>query len=279
LRPALPAPITVQMPDSPAHAPLLFLDSGLGGLSVLEPTRALLPQAPIIYAADYAGIPYGEKSEMEVATRVCALLGKLAERCRPRLAVIACNTASTIALAHVRAVLDLPVVGTVPAIKPAALASRSRVIGVLGTAATIRQPYVDRLSAEFAADCTVLRHAAPELVEAAEARLHGEAVDPAVIARALAGLCDQPGGAALDTVVLACTHFPLLAEMLTNLAPHLRFVDGSGGIARRIATLTEGQSWPEVPADGLALFTHSQGRPPPPLAVLRPFGIGRIGII
>jgi glutamate racemase len=259
-----------------AHAPILFLDSGLGGLSVLAPTRALLPNAPVIYAADYAGIPYGEKTEIEVATRVCALLGKLAERYQPRLAVIACNTASTIALAHVRAVLDLPVVGTVPAIKPAALASKSRVIGVLGTAATIRQPYVERLSREFAHDCTVLHQPAPELVLAAEAKLRGDAVDPAIIAAALAGLTDQPGGDRLDTVVLACTHFPLLADELAAAAPQLAFVDGSAGIARRIATLTAGQDWPAAPTDGLALFTRNPDLPPPDPVVLAPFGLTQI---
>ena len=100
---------------------------------------------------------------MEVATRVCALLGRLTERLQPDLIVIACNTASTIALAHARAVLDVPVVGTVPAIKPAAEASHSRVIGVLGTQATVRQPYVARLSTDHAADCTVLLHGSARL--------------------------------------------------------------------------------------------------------------------
>ena len=152
-------------------APLLFFDSGVGGLSVLGPTRALLPNAPIVYAADSAGFPYGKRTEAEIAARVPALLGRLVERFHPRLAVIACNTASTIALDHVRAALDLPVVGTVPAIKPAAEMSKTRVIGVLGTEATVRQPYVDDLAARFAADCTVIRHGSPELVELAEAKL------------------------------------------------------------------------------------------------------------
>src|SRR3546814_861829 len=135
--------------------PILFLDSGMGGLSVLEPTRKLLPNAPIVYVADNGGFPYGTRTEAEIAARVPALLGRLVERYHPRIIVIACNTASTIALAAVRAVLDLPIVGTVPAIKPAAALSQSRVIGVLGTDATVRQPYVDRLSGEFAADCRV----------------------------------------------------------------------------------------------------------------------------
>src|SRR3546814_3601918 len=127
--------------------PLLIFDSGVGGLSVLRPIRALLPTAPIVYAADNAGYPYGTKSEAEVAARVPALLGRLAERFDPELIVIACNTASTIALDAVRAALDLPIVDTVPAIKPAAVLSKSRVIGVLGTNAPVRQPYVARLAA------------------------------------------------------------------------------------------------------------------------------------
>lgn len=229
------------------EAPILFFDSGVGGLSVLRPTLALLPRAPIIYATDHKGLPYGEKSEAEVATRVSALLGRLVEREKPRLAVIACNTASTIALAHVRSALDTPFVGTVPAIKPAAALSQSRVIGVLGTAATVRQPYVDRLAAEFAKDCAILRHGAPDLVQAAETLLAGGEVDPAVYSRAIHGIIGQPGGENTDVIVLACTHFPLLLAGLEAAAPHIRFIDGASGIARRVATLTAGQPWPETP--------------------------------
>jgi glutamate racemase len=259
--------------------PILFLDSGLGGLSVLAPTRALIPQAHFVYAADYGGIPYGEKSEMEVATRVCALLGMLSEQVRPRLAVIACNTASTIALGHARAVLDIPIVGTVPAIKPAAALSKSRVIGVLGTAATIRQPYVDRLSAEHADDCTVLRHAAPELVDAAEAKLRGEPVDRAVIAAALAGLTDLPGGAGMDVVVLACTHFPLLREELAAARPDLMFVDGSDGIARRIAALTAGQPWPAQRDRDIFLHTPHPAIRLPSGAVMEALGFAASSLV
>ncbi len=222
-------------------APILIFDSGVGGLSVLAPTRALLPNVPIVYAADSAGFPYGIRSDAELAARVPAILGRLVERFRPRLAVIACNTASTIALDHVRAALDLPVVGTVPAIKPAAERSRSRVIGVLGTEATVRQPYVDELTARFAADCTVLRHGSSKLVALAEAKLGGAPIDPAAIAAAVRPLLDQPGGERMDTLVLACTHFPLIAEELAVALPGVEFVDGSLGIGRRIAYLTRGQ--------------------------------------
>jgi glutamate racemase len=239
------------------NAPLLFFDSGVGGLSILGPARAALPNAPIVYAADSAGFPYGTKSEAEIAARVPALLGRLVERYRPRLAVIACNTASTIALRHVRAALDIPVVGTVPAIKPAALASRTRVFGVLGTDATVRQPYVDRLAAEHGADCTVLRHGSAALVQLAEAKLRGEPLDPQIAHDALAGLLGQPGGDRMDVVVLACTHFPLVEAELAAAAPRpLTFVHGGEGIARRIVYLTQGQDWPGTPSPGIAVFTR-----------------------
>ena len=240
-----------------ASAPILLFDSGVGGLSVLGAVRKVLPQAPIIYAAENGGLPYGPKSEAEVAARVCGLLGRMSERYRPRLICIACNTASTIALGMVRDVLAVPIVGTVPAIKPAAEATRTGTIGLLGTAATIRQGYVDRLEAEFASDKRLLRFAAGELVDAAEAKLRGHSVDPALIARAAAGLRDQAGGAEIDTVVLACTHFPLLADELTQaFGPGVRFVDGAAGIARRIADLTQGQNFARITPD-FALFTRA----------------------
>lgn len=240
----------------PADSPILLFDSGVGGLSVLARLRLALPQAPVIYVADNAGLPYGTKTEAQIAARVSGLLGRLTERLRPRLVCIACNTASTIALASVRDVLEVPIVGTVPAIKPAAAMTQTGVIGLLGTQATIRQGYVDKLEAEFAAGKRLLRHGAPELVAAAEARLRGQPVDPAVFARAAQALRDQPNGARIDTVVLACTHFPLIAaELGAAFGPDVRFIDGSDGIARRIAHLTQGQAFARSAPD-LALFTQ-----------------------
>jgi len=256
-------------------SPILFFDSGVGGLSVLEPTRQLLPRAPIVYAADSAGFPYGKRTEAEIASRVPALLGRLVERFHPRLAVIACNTASTIALDHVRSALDVPVVGTVPAIKPAAEVSKTRVIGVLGTEATVRQPYIDDLAARFARDCTLIRHGSPELVELAEAKLAGERIDVDEVAAATKPLFDAPGGERIDTVVLACTHFPLLGSELRTAFPDIAYVDGGPGIARRIAHLTKGQSWPPRAGDGVLVFT---ARPPrlPMADALAKLGIGQI---
>lgn len=264
------------------HQPLLFFDTGVGGLSVFAKVQAALPSAPIVYAADYAGLPYGEKSEIEVATRVCALLGRLSERFRPRLIVIACNTASVIALGHVRAVLGVPIVGTVPAIKPAAEATQTGVIGLLGTNATIRQPYVDRLQAEHASGMTMLRHAAPELVFAAEAKLRGETPDTQVCRDAIAGLIEQTNGQNLDAVILGCTHFPLLTNELKQAARELghnreiAFVDGSDGIARRIKHLTTDHVWPETAPPGIFITTGNLVDAAPYAPHLSTFGLSDI---
>jgi len=250
-----------------------MFDSGVGGLTVLAALRAILPQAPVIYVADNAGLPYGDKTEAQIAARVAGLLGRLTERLSPRLVCIPCNTASTIALGMVRDVLELPIVGTVPAIKPAAAMTQTGVIGLLGTAATIRQPYVDCLQAEFAHGKTLLRHGAGELVLAAEAKLRGVVVDPAVYARAAEGLRSQPGGEDIDTVVLGCTHFPLLTdELAAAFGPGVRFIDGAAGIAARIVHLTQGQQFARQ-QDDYALFT----RDAPDLPALLP-ALGRHGL-
>ena len=257
--------------------PLLIFDSGVGGLSVLREVQKQLPQAPIVYAADNAGYPYGTKTAAVLEARIPALLGRLAERYDPQLIVIACNTASTIALDAVRNALDLPVVGTVPAIKPAASLSRSRVIGVLGTPATVVQPYVDRLAAEFAGDCTVLRHGSAELVDLAEAKLKGEATAPASYAQILSGLLDQADGDRMDVVVLACTHFPLVQPELeaASLAP-LVFVDGNAGIARRTAWLARDLRWPDGPPEHLGVFTSRSANVEAYRPGLSGFGLHRI---
>lgn len=246
---------SVRAADIDAGAPILLFDSGVGGLTVLGELRKALPHAPVIYAADMAGLPYGTKSEAQVTARVAGLLGRMTERFAPRLVCIACNTASTIALGMVREVLEVPVVGTVPAIKPAAAMTRTGVIGLLGTQATVRQAYVDRLEQQFAGGKRLLRYGGPGLVEAAEAKLRGECVDLSAINRAADALRAMPGGSDIDTVVLACTHFPLLEEELAQaFGPGVRFVHGASGIARRIAQLTEGQGYLRREPDR-ALFT------------------------
>ncbi len=255
-------------------APLLFFDTGMGGLSILREAQKLLPTAPVIYAADYAGMPYGMKSEEELSTRIPLLLGRLVERYKPQMVIIACNTASTIALDVVRSVLDIPVVGTVPAVKPASQMTKTGVIGLLGTQATIRQPYVDRLAAEFAADKKLLRFGAPELVDAAETKLRGEIPDLKTIDTAVAGLTAQEHGEEIDTVILACTHFPLVQEELQkSFVGDIQFIDGSQGIARRIAYLTSDVMWPKFRETGVFVTTGTLDQLSPYRATLQEFGL------
>tara|TARA_B100001079_G_scaffold173634_1_gene148952 strand:- start:752 stop:1576 length:825 start_codon:yes stop_codon:yes gene_type:complete len=256
-------------------APIIVFDSGVGGLSVLQSIRAALPRAPLVYAMDRAAYPYGQQAEATLLARVPALLGRLAERYRPRLIVMACNTASTVALAAVREALQIPIVGTVPAIKPAAAITQTGVIGVLGTAATVRQAYVDRLTAAFAADRIVLRHGAPALVDYAEARLRGAPGDPDAPFAAINALLTQPDGDRLDTVVLACTHFPLVGDALAEAAPRqLRFIHGAEGIARRCQALTTGQLWPDHASLGTTLTTGDPAACAPLAETLARFGLG-----
>lgn len=259
---------------------ILVFDSGLGGLTVFREISRALPGAEIVYAADDAGFPYGAWTADDLVWRVVAVFRRLIAETAPDVAVVACNTASTLVLPHLRAAFpDLPFVGTVPAIKPAAAMTRTGTIGLLGTEATIRQGYVDRLEHEFAQGKRLLRAAAPALVAAAEARLRGEPVDPQVYAAAADALRMQPGGEAIDTVVLACTHFPLVEpELAQAFGPGVRFVHGAEGIARRIAFLTQGQEFQRLRPD-LALFTRDGEESARLADSLKTYGLLRIEIL
>lgn len=211
--------------------PILIFDSGVGGLSVIPALRQHLPDAALVYACDNAMLPYGTRSDDWLVQRMLAVCGAAVAASGCSVLVVACNTASTLALDALRDQLSVPVVGTVPAIKPGAAMSVSRHIGLLATSATVSRSYTDRLINEFAADCRVTRTAADSLVQEAERMLTGGAPDPAVIHAALEPLRAQPD---LDTVVLGCTHFPLLGGQLAAALPRrVRLVDSSEAIARR----------------------------------------------
>ena len=215
---------------------VLVFDSGVGGLSVLDAIAASGHALELDYVADNAWLPYGLKSDAELRARVPALLQSMAEQWRPHAVVVACNTASTIALDEIRAVLTVPVVGVVPPIKPAAALTKTGVIGLLATPATVRRAYTDDLIAQFAADKKVVRFGSAALVEVAEQKLRGEAPSAAALSEAIAGLFDAPGGAEIDVVALACTHFPLLTQELAAAAPRsARWLDSGEAIARRVA--------------------------------------------
>jgi glutamate racemase len=217
---------------------VLVFDSGVGGLSVLDAIAASGHALELDYVADNAWLPYGLKSDAELRARVPALLTRMVEQWAPELVVVACNTASTIALDVVRSALAIPVVGVVPPIKPAAGLTRTGIIGLLATPATVRRAYTNDLIAQFAPDKRVVRFGSSALVEAAERKLRGEPVGEAAITEAIEGLFGAPGGAELDVVALACTHFPLLAQELAAAAPRpCVWLDSGEAIARRVANV------------------------------------------
>ncbi|MBL8546561.1 MAG: glutamate racemase [Hyphomonadaceae bacterium] len=225
---------------------VLVFDSGVGGLSVLDAIAASGRALELDYVADNAWLPYGLKSDAQLQQRVPALLTRLVEEWAPEAVVVACNTASTIALDPVRAALSVPVVGVVPPIKPAAALTRTGVIGLLATPATVQRAYTNDLIARFAGDKRIVRFGSAALVEAAERKLAGDDPGTAAITEAIDGLFGAPGGAEVDVVALACTHFPLLAAELAAAAPRsCVWMDSGEAIARRLTnvlTANEGQS-------------------------------------
>lgn len=217
---------------------ILVFDSGLGGLTVFREVAALRPDAQYVYAADDAAFPYGGWSEGELSERVTGVMDAMIGRFEPNLIVIACNTASTLVLAELRRRFSLPFVGTVPAIKPACAASKTKLVSVLGTEATVAVEYTKALIRDFAQGCEVTLVGSRRLAVLAEAQLHGETVDLEAIAAEIAPCFVEKDGKRTDTVVLACTHYPLLLAELKRAAPWpVTFIDPAAAIARRVTEL------------------------------------------
>ncbi|GGC80833.1 glutamate racemase [Marinobacter halophilus] len=215
---------------------ILVFDSGVGGLSVAACIHRALPGAELVYLADNAGFPYGGQSEQVVIARSCALIGECLAQFSCDVIVVACNTASTVVLPHLRAMTVVPVVGVVPAVKPAAACSVNRRIGLLATPATIQRPYLDDLIAEFASDCEIVRVGHPGLVSWAEQLVQGGEPPQVELDEAMAPLRAN----AVDTVVLGCTHYPLLLPWLRKSLPEVNtWVESGEAIARRVGFLLE----------------------------------------
>ncbi len=265
---------------SPPRA--LVFDSGVGGLSVAADIHAALPGLVLTYAADNAFLPYGEKSEAELIARVPELLEGWRREFAPDLIVVACNTASTVVLPAVRALVPVPVIGVVPAVKPAAKHTRTGIIGLLGTPGTVRRAYTDGLIREFAADKTVIRHGSSGLVRLAEAKLRGHPPDEAAVAAEIAPLFAGTEGANIDIVVLACTHFPLLRSELARAAARpVQFIDSGAAIARRVAQLLPDRAREIALRDGPpglrpALFTAMDDTLPALEGALNGFGFSAL---
>jgi len=252
---------------------ILVFDSGLGGLTVFREIAAARPDARLVYAADDAFFPYGAQDEARLVARVVALMGELIARATPDLVVIACNTASTIVLPHLRARYAVPFVGTVPAIKPACASSKTRRVSVLGTEATVKREYTMGLIRDFGQGCDVTLVGSVRLAPLAEAALRAEPIEDAAILTELAPCFVDLDARRTDTVVLACTHFPLLIERLRELAPWpVGWIDPAPAIARRVVDLL-GLPQPARPAEPAEGYFTS-GRVSAPLAkALSAFGI------
>lgn len=212
----------------------LVFDSGVGGLTIAREIRRAAPEWRVDYAADSGFFPYGLKTDDELRARLPGLCAGLVERSGADLLVVACNTASTLSLADIRAATNVPVVGAVPAIKPAAAMTKTGVIGVLATPGTVRRAYLDDLERQFAQNMTVIRRGSSGLVEIAERWARGEAADPALVEAAVRPMFAQPRGAEIDVVVLACTHFPLIADAIQRACgSHVKLIDSGEAVARQ----------------------------------------------
>jgi len=259
------------MPKTPT---ILVFDSGLGGLTVFREAVKARPDATWVYAADDAYFPYGRHREAELIARVGEVMAALIGGLRPDLIVVACNTASTLVLPHLRASHALPFVGTVPAIKPACASSASKRIAVLGTEATVAREYTHALIREFAQGCEVALIGSARLAGFAEDELQGRPASDEALVAEIAPCFASDGRTRTDTIVLACTHYPLLVERFRALAPWpVNWIDPAPAIARRIIELIG------PPADGAQngpahmIFTSGRTVPPTLAAALAGFGL------
>jgi glutamate racemase len=211
-------------------APVGVFDSGLGGLSVLRAVRAALPHEPLVYVADSLHAPYGERDDDFVVDRTMAIGQWLVTRGAKAL-VVACNTATAQSIAFVRERLPIPLVGVEPGVKPAAALSRTRVVGVLATAVTLRSMRFQALLDRYAADCRFICQPGHGLVQAVERCDTGSPELMALLAGYLQPMLD----AGADTLVLGCTHYPFLDEAIRSIAgDRLQIIDTSVAIARQL---------------------------------------------
>jgi glutamate racemase len=252
---------------------ILVFDSGVGGLTVFREIRAALPDAHYVYVADDAGFPYGDQPEAALIERILKVMGVAIAAHRPDLVVIACNTASTLALTQLRATFSVPFVGTVPAIKPACARSQSKRIAVLGTQSTVSREYTHTLIREFASGCDVGLVGSSHLATYAEAELSGQAAADEAIKTEIASCFVDADGRRTDTVVLACTHYPLLTHRFKSVAPWpVDWLDPAPAIARRVADLIGVQAGGETPPAQQLVFTSGRVPPPHLTTALKSFG-------
>ncbi len=266
-----PEAVTAAVDARPAR--ILVFDSGIGGLSVAREIRAIRPDAEITYVADDAAFPYGDWEAEALTAHIVDLAGALIAAHRPDVFVVACNTASTLVLPHLRHRHPVLFVGTVPAIKPAAATTRSKMISVLATPGTVRRDYTRALIDTYASHVEVTLVGSTDLARLAEDHLAGRAVDDAAILREIRPCFRRHDGRRTDRVVLACTHYPFLVDRFRRLAPWaVEWIDPAPAIARRVAHLLGEAPERAEAGEGLAIFT--KGRPPAPALARVLAGLG-----
>jgi glutamate racemase len=233
--------------------PIGVFDSGVGGLSVLRHVRALLPAENLLYVADSAHAPYGAKSAQFIESRALAIAGFLVAR-DARALVVACNTATAAAIHSLRARYDLPIVGMEPAVKPAAEATRSGVIGVLATSGTLESSKFAELAQRFGSRARVIVQPCPGLVERVE---QGD-LDGPLTRVLLEGFVAPLLAQGADTLVLGCTHYPFLAPLLRELAgPRVEIIESGAAVARQLVRRLAGTDFRSAGTEGSERFISS----------------------
>ncbi len=216
---------------------ILVFDSGVGGFSIVDEIVKIDSCVSIDYLADTAFFPYGDKSDLDLIARIPEIVRSGVLASKADAVIIACNTASTIALYRIREIVDIPVIGVVPAIKPASNLSKTKIIGLLATPRTIGSAYTDQLIEDYAKDVKVIRYGPPKLARAAEDYILGGKIDDEIIKDAIQGLMGQIDGDKIDQIILACTHYPLVRKYLAKYAPNIDFIDSGTAIAKRLIDL------------------------------------------
>lgn len=248
--------------DRPELKPVLVFDSGIGGLTVLREARVLMPERGFIYVADDAGFPYGNWGEADLKERIISLFAKLLQVYDPEVCIIACNTAFTLVGADLRAAFpQMTFVGTVPAIKPAAERTRSGLVSVLATPGTVKRAYTRDLIQSFASKCHVRLVGSENLARMAESYIRGETLSDADILAEIEPCFIEQDGRRTDIVVLACTHYPFMANLFRRLAPWpVDWLDPAEAISRRARSLVPQVKDAEHP-DGFDFAVFTSGKP------------------
>lgn len=216
------------------------MDSGFGALSYLPELNRQLPGVSLTAFADHEFFPYGEKSEQAIVDRLLEMAGRMVHLTRPGTILIACNTASTIVLPKLRDSFDIPIVGVVPAVKPAVSLSKTGKIALLATPGTVSRDYIDQLIDKYASTCEVIKVACPRLASIAEAKLTGQFVQTSAIEHELEPLLNHPLYQGVDTLIFGCTHFTFLKEEITRIvARDIALLDPVGSVSKQVVKVNK----------------------------------------